>query len=180
MDTNTPIGLNAEAAAQLSSGLNDLLADLTVFYMNARGFHWNIRGKAFFELHAKFEELYTDLQLKIDEVAERVLTLGSHPTHTHEEYPFALERGVTQGDPISALLFICGMEAMFRTLLRWSRLKRRKKRRYYGLVVDDPQDPLTNLRFADDVLLVASSSTDIAKMVADLKAGYRPRPAAPL
>ena len=75
MDTNTPIGLNAEAAAQLSSGLNDLLADLTVFYMNARGFHWNIRGKAFFELHAKFEELYTDLQLKIDEVAERVLLM---------------------------------------------------------------------------------------------------------
>ena len=86
MDTTTPIGLNAEAAAQLSAGLNDLLADLTVFYMNARGFHWNIRGKAFFELHAKFEELYTDLQLKIDEVAERVLTLGGHPTHTHEEY----------------------------------------------------------------------------------------------
>ena len=86
MDTTTPIGLNAEAAAQLSAGLNDLLADLTVFYMNARGFHWNIRGKAFFELHAKFEELYTDLQLKIDEVAERVLTLGGQPTHTHEEY----------------------------------------------------------------------------------------------
>ena len=86
MDTNTPIGLNAEAAQQLSAGLNDLLADLTVFYMNARGFHWNIRGKEFFELHAKFEELYTDLQLKIDEVAERVLTLGGLPTHTHEEY----------------------------------------------------------------------------------------------
>ncbi len=51
MDTTTPIGLNAEAAAQLSAGLNDLLADLTVFYMNARGFHWNIRGKEFFELH---------------------------------------------------------------------------------------------------------------------------------
>lgn len=86
MDTNTPIGLNTEAAVQLSAGLNDLLADLTVFYMNARGFHWNIRGKAFFELHAKFEELYTDLQLKIDEVAERVLTLGGHPKHSHEEY----------------------------------------------------------------------------------------------
>ena len=86
MDTTTPIGLNAKAADQLSAGLNDLLADLTVFYMNARGFHWNIRGKEFFELHAKFEELYTDLQLKIDEVAERVLTLGGQPTHTHEEY----------------------------------------------------------------------------------------------
>ncbi|MEC8597387.1 MAG: DNA starvation/stationary phase protection protein, partial [Bacteroidota bacterium] len=54
MDTNTPIGLDAQATAQLSAGLNDLLADLTVFYMNTRGFHWNIRGKEFFELHAKF------------------------------------------------------------------------------------------------------------------------------
>lgn len=86
MDTNTPIGLDAQATAQLSAGLNDLLADLTVFYMNTRGFHWNIRGKEFFELHAKFEELYTDLQLKIDEVAERVLTLGGSPVHTYEEY----------------------------------------------------------------------------------------------
>ena len=86
MDTNTPIGLDAQATAQLSAGLNDLLADLTVVYMNTRGFHWNIRGKEFFELHAKFEELYTDLQLKIDEVAERVLTLGGYPVHTHEEY----------------------------------------------------------------------------------------------
>jgi len=86
MDTTTPIGLDAQAAGQLAAGLNDLLADLTVFYMNARGFHWNIRGKEFFELHAKFEELYNDLQLKIDEVAERVLTLGATPKHTHEEY----------------------------------------------------------------------------------------------
>ena len=86
MDSLTPIGLDAQAAGQLSAGLNDLLADLTVFYMNTRGFHWNIRGKEFFELHAKFEELYTDLQLKIDEVAERVLTLGGKPVHTHEEY----------------------------------------------------------------------------------------------
>ena len=87
MDTNTPIGLNAEAAAAaLGTASTTCLADLTVFYMNARGFHWNIRGKEFFELHAKFEELYTDLQLKIDEVAERVLTLGGSATHTHEEY----------------------------------------------------------------------------------------------
>lgn len=86
MDTHTPIGIEAQAAGHLASALNDLLADLTVFYMNTRGFHWNIQGTAFFELHVKFEELYTDLQLKIDEVAERILTLGGTPKHTHEEY----------------------------------------------------------------------------------------------
>jgi starvation-inducible DNA-binding protein len=47
--------------------------------MNTRGFHWNIKGEKFFELHVKFEELYNDLILKIDEIAERVLTLVIHP-----------------------------------------------------------------------------------------------------
>jgi starvation-inducible DNA-binding protein len=54
--------------------------------MNARGFHWNITGEKFFELHAKFEELYNDLVVKVDEVAERILTLGHTPLHTFSDY----------------------------------------------------------------------------------------------
>lgn len=57
-----------------------------MFYINARGFHWNITGDKFFELHAKFEELYNDLLLKVDEVAERILTLGYTPLHTFSDY----------------------------------------------------------------------------------------------
>ena len=86
MESNMPIGLNPQTTQELTKGLNDLLADLQIFYQNVRGFHWNIRGKAFFELHLKFEELYTDLQIKIDEVAERILTLGGRPLHTYEAY----------------------------------------------------------------------------------------------
>ena len=48
--------------------------------------HWNIRGKRFFDLHIKFEELYNDSQLKIDLIAERVLTLGGVPLHTFSDY----------------------------------------------------------------------------------------------
>jgi len=83
---HTPIGLNPQVTQETITGLNSLLADLQIFYQNVRGFHWNIRGAEFFELHAKFEELYTDLQLKIDEVAERILTLGGRPLHTYEAY----------------------------------------------------------------------------------------------
>ena len=83
---NTPIGLNPQVTAETVEGLNSLLADLQIFYQNVRGFHWNIRGAEFFELHAKFEELYTDLQLKIDEVAERILTLGGTPLHAMQDY----------------------------------------------------------------------------------------------
>jgi starvation-inducible DNA-binding protein len=86
MEQHTPIGLDRKTTQELAHGLNDLLADLQVFYQNARGFHWNLRGSHFFELHLKFEELYTDLQLKIDEVAERILTLGETPLHAFTDF----------------------------------------------------------------------------------------------
>ncbi|MEM9686490.1 MAG: Dps family protein [Bacteroidota bacterium] len=80
------IGLDKELAKSLSEKLNELLADYQIFYMNSRGFHWNIRGDKFFELHLKFEELYNDSLIKIDEIAERILTLGFTPLHNHSEY----------------------------------------------------------------------------------------------
>jgi starvation-inducible DNA-binding protein len=80
------IGLDKKDAAALSKKLNELLANYQLFYMNTRGFHWNIKGDKFFELHLKFEELYNDSFLKIDEIAERILTLGSTPIHTYTEY----------------------------------------------------------------------------------------------
>ncbi len=90
------IGLNLEKATKLSEGLNDLLANYQVFYMNTRGFHWNIKGEKFFELHVKFEELYDNLVLKIDEIAERILTLQGTPLHTFSEYLQQSEVGVAK------------------------------------------------------------------------------------
>lgn len=66
--------------------LNVLLANFQIHYQNLRGLHWNIRGRRFFELHVKFEELYNQAQLRIDEIAERVLTLEGTPLHTFEDY----------------------------------------------------------------------------------------------
>lgn len=66
--------------------LNELLASFQVYYQNLRGFHWNVKGKMFFTLHNKFEELYDDAAEKVDEVAERILTLGGTPLHTFEDY----------------------------------------------------------------------------------------------
>ncbi|MEZ4853976.1 Dps family protein [Flavobacterium sp.] len=85
MKTNT-LGLPIEETKQLITDLNVLLANFQVYYQNLRGLHWNIRGKRFFDLHIKFEELYNDSQLKIDEIAERVLTLGGVPLHTFSDY----------------------------------------------------------------------------------------------
>ena len=66
--------------------LNTLLADYNIYYQNLRGFHWNVLGKNFFDLHEKFEELYTDARIKIDEIAERILTLRHHPESRFTEY----------------------------------------------------------------------------------------------
>lgn len=86
MSNLNQIGLDKKASNALSEKLNELLANYQIFYMNARGFHWNIKGEKFFELHLKFEELYNDSLLKIDEIAERILTLGFTPLHTFSDY----------------------------------------------------------------------------------------------
>ena len=53
----TVLGLNREKVQDLTSSLNELLANFQVYYQNLRGLHCNIKGKSFFELHVKFEEL---------------------------------------------------------------------------------------------------------------------------
>lgn len=82
----TILGLDREKVQGLTTNLNELLANFQVYYQNLRGLHWNIKGKSFFELHVKFEELYTDSQEKIDMIAERILTLEGTPLHTFEDY----------------------------------------------------------------------------------------------
>jgi starvation-inducible DNA-binding protein len=86
MKNTNRIGLDAQKSKKLVILLSDLLANYSILYQNARGYHWNIKGDKFFELHLKFEELYNNLFLKIDEIAERILTLGHAPGHKYTEY----------------------------------------------------------------------------------------------
>ena len=80
------IGIEKVKAVKLVNELNILLSDYELFYQNLRGLHWNIVGKEFFELHLKFEELYKDAFIKIDEIAERILTLEGEPFHAYSDY----------------------------------------------------------------------------------------------
>lgn len=86
MKNTNNIGLDDKASQITAVLLNELLSNYQLFYMNLRGFHWNIKGKKFFELHLKFEELYNDALLKVDEIAERVLTLSATPLHSFSKY----------------------------------------------------------------------------------------------
>ncbi|MCF6346857.1 MAG: DNA starvation/stationary phase protection protein [Flavobacteriaceae bacterium] len=80
------LGLQKDKINELTTDLNELLANFQIYYQSLRGLHWNIKGKSFFELHIKFEELYTDAQEKVDLIAERILTLEGTPLHTFADY----------------------------------------------------------------------------------------------
>jgi len=80
------LGLNKKEISSTVKALNQLLADYQVYYQNLRNFHWNVEGVNFFALHAQFQALYTDARTKIDEIAERILTLLSRPMSTLSDY----------------------------------------------------------------------------------------------
>lgn len=69
-------------SAKYTENLNGLVADFTVFYQKLRHYHWNVKGKNFFQLHVKFEEIYDEINETIDAIAERVVALGDVPVHT--------------------------------------------------------------------------------------------------
>ncbi len=80
------LGLDKEKTSKTVEELNVLLADYHLYYQKLRNFHWNVIGKNFFDLHEKFEELYDDAKLKVDEIAERILTLRYTPISNLTDY----------------------------------------------------------------------------------------------
>lgn len=80
------ISLEEKKVRPVVDHLNDLLANYHIHYQKIRGCHWNVKGRQFFTLHVKFEELYTVALTTIDELAERILTLGKPPFSTFHDY----------------------------------------------------------------------------------------------
>ena len=66
--------------------LNLYLANLNVLYRKVQNYHWNIVGTGFFSVHAKLEEYYDALNEQIDDVAERILSIGGRPLGTLKDY----------------------------------------------------------------------------------------------
>lgn len=66
--------------------LNILLSDYHMYYQRLRNYHWNIVGHNFFDLHEQFEVMYDDAKLKVDEIAERILTLRFQPESNLSTY----------------------------------------------------------------------------------------------
>ncbi|CAM3771591.1 Dps family protein [Mesobacillus zeae] len=67
---------------ELTQSVNQQIANWSVLYIKLHNYHWYVTGPEFFTLHAKFEELYNEAGLHIDELAERLLALGDKPVAT--------------------------------------------------------------------------------------------------
>lgn len=67
---------------ELTQSVNKQIANWTVLYIKLHNYHWYVTGPEFFTLHAKFEELYNEAALHIDELAERLLSMGDKPVAT--------------------------------------------------------------------------------------------------
>lgn len=84
MQVNIDIPKNQKK--EICDKLSVLLADTYMLYLKTQNFHWNVKGTRFYELHKMFEEQYTLLAAAIDEIAERITTLGSKAPGSFMEY----------------------------------------------------------------------------------------------
>ena len=80
------LGIKEKDLTEINDLLNHVLADGNVLYMKLRKFHWNLSGDNFMELHKLFEEQYDAVAEAIDEVAERISTLGGVAIGTTSEF----------------------------------------------------------------------------------------------
>lgn len=74
------------AETNLTTQLNQLVSTWSVLYTKLHNYHWYVNGPSFFTLHTKFEELYNEVTLTLDEYAERILSLGNKPSATLKEH----------------------------------------------------------------------------------------------
>lgn len=83
---NMNIGITPEHRAEIAQGLKHLLADSYTLYLLTHNFHWNVTGPQFRELHLLFEEHYTELAVAVDDIAERIRTLGVNAPGTYRQF----------------------------------------------------------------------------------------------
>ena len=86
MTNNIDIGIKQKDRVNIADGLKKLLGDSYTLYLQTHNFHWNVTGPQFRELHLMFEEHYNELALAVDEIAERIRTLGVVAPGTYKAF----------------------------------------------------------------------------------------------
>ncbi len=80
------IGINEQDRISVAESLKKLLADSYTLYLQTHYFHWNVTGRQFRDLHLMFEEHYTELAVAVDDIAERIRTLGVVAPGTYKAF----------------------------------------------------------------------------------------------
>ena len=112
------IGINEQDRTAIAEGLKRLLADSYTLYLQTHNFHWNVTGPQFRELHLMFEEHYTELAVAVDDIAERIRTLGVIAPGTYKAFAELSSIKETDGIPASgemADILTTGHEQVVRT-----------------------------------------------------------------
>lgn len=102
---------------EIIKDLNELLSDLCVFYRKLQNYHWNVKGKEFFTVHAKLEEYYDEVNEQIDELAEHILTLGYQPLGTLQDYLNNTELAEAKNEKISENLVFTNVKEDIKIIL---------------------------------------------------------------
>jgi len=79
-------GIAKKDRIEIANGLNHVLADTYTLYLKTHNFHWNVTGPMFQTLHLMFETQYNELWLAVDQVAERIRSLGAPAPGTYAEF----------------------------------------------------------------------------------------------
>lgn len=98
------IGIDTNDREKIAKGLTHLLADSYTLYLQTHNFHWNVTGPQFRELHLMFEEHYTELATAVDEIAERIRTLGVAAPGTYQAFATLSSIKEVEGVPSSGTM----------------------------------------------------------------------------
>ncbi|MCC9620499.1 DNA starvation/stationary phase protection protein [Thalassospira sp. MA62] len=112
------IGINESNRTEIADGLGRVLADSYALYIKTHNFHWNVTGPMFQTLHTMFEEQYTELATAIDEIAERIRSLGAFAPASFSAFSkltaIEEEQGVPAAKDMIAQL-VAGHETVIKT-----------------------------------------------------------------
>ena len=131
------IGMSAEVRQEISQGLSEILATSFLLYMKKHNYHWNVKGPMFQTLHVMFEEQYTELWNALDEIAERIRSLGFAAPGTLKEY---LELA-----SIEEIEGVLTAEDMIRDVLQGSEAVSRQCRELLEIASEVNDDPTVDL-----------------------------------
>jgi starvation-inducible DNA-binding protein len=112
------IGIKENDREKIAEGLSHLLADTYTLYLKTHNFHWNVKGPMFQTLHMMFEGHYMELAEAVDDIAERIRTLGFPAPGTYKQFvemsSIKEEQGVPEAKDMIRLL-VEGHESCVRT-----------------------------------------------------------------